>query len=197
MLNSCLAQSIIKRGGSTFQVSQLCRKCLKRPESNITVRRLLSSKQASPVVKLGDEVYYGTFEKTLKYVKLFSLINSAVVLSAVPFLMTQNWEKLRKYRATSAFAITSAVAVGVVLPVFLHTMSKKYVTHMFYNWDTKHFTLRYYSLFLRKKHLTFAPEDVSMPLKTGFATHLVKERPFFIAKQYFYNENLYGKFLGF
>ena len=96
-----------------LKVSQLCRKCLKRPESNITVRRLLSSKQASPVVKLGDEVYYGTFEKTLKYVKLFSLINSAVVLSAVPFLMTQNWEKLRKYRATSAFAITSAVAVGM------------------------------------------------------------------------------------
>ena len=96
-----------------LKVSQLCRKCLKRPESNITVRRLLSSKP-SPVVKLGDEVYYGTFEKTLKYVKLFSLINSAVVLSAVPFLMTQNWEKLRKYRATSAFAITSAVAVGML-----------------------------------------------------------------------------------
>ena len=121
---------------------------------------------------------------------MITIFLSAVLINNIKMIMGK--KKCQLYISL----ILALHFLGVVLPVFLHTMSKKYVTHMFYNWDTKHFTLRYYSLFLRKKHLTFAPEDVSMPLKTGFATHLVKERPFFIAKQYFYNENLYGKFLG-
>ena len=67
---------------------------------------------------------------------------------------------------------------------------------MFYNWETKQFTLRYYSLFLRKKHITFVPDDVELPLTKGFATHLIKNKKFFIAKEYFYNEQVFGKFLG-
>ncbi|XP_063723165.1 transmembrane protein 70 homolog, mitochondrial-like [Symsagittifera roscoffensis] len=156
-----------------------------------------SSLDSKSIAKYGNEVYYGVFTPKMKAVKVFSLVNSAAVIIALPFFWDWNKTKLAQYWKTGALVFTIGISVALVLPLFLHNMSRQYVTHMFYNFESKQFTLRYYSLFLRPKHVTFSPDDVSVPLRKGFATHAVQNRPFFIAKEYFYNEQMYGRFLGY
>ena len=61
---------------------------------------------------LGKEIYYGMFEKTLKGVKLFSLANSFLILSATPVLCYTCADKLASHSYISAFALSCSLFVG-------------------------------------------------------------------------------------
>ncbi len=77
----------------------------------ICLKQCLSS-DSKAVRKYGSEIYYGSFERTLKFVKIFSLTNSFVILCALPFFFQHGREKLLKYKTTTAFVSTMALMIG-------------------------------------------------------------------------------------
>ncbi|XP_018342067.1 PREDICTED: transmembrane protein 70 homolog, mitochondrial [Trachymyrmex septentrionalis] len=142
------------------------------------------------------EIYYGPLTKQIKFLKLFSLLTSSSSLMVQPFLYLKAVENdnigviLGLFACVGFFAITT--------PLLIHMITKKYVTHLYYNAKEDIYIANTYSLFARTKQFTFTPEDVVVPDVNGMFTNcIIKNIPLFLEQKFFYDSSHYIRIMGY
>ena len=124
----------------------------KRLITNYFPHLLLSRCSGSDIStdKRNIQIYYGNLTPQIKAVKFFSLSSSILGLGAQPIL----------YQQTSSLGAPITVAlfgfVGFftfVTPLLLHTITKKYVTHIYFNSGSELYSATVLDFFLRKKRV--------------------------------------------
>lgn len=142
-------------------------------------------------------IYEGPLASRIRLAKLFSLSSSMIGLSLQPIL----YQKTIAAGTGLAVTIGGAVFLGFftfVTPVLLHLVSKKYVSHLFYNPRTEEFTACTYNLFLFPVLTNFKAHEVTRPeLPTMFASFFVRGKPLFADPDNFTSIELYKKMMGF
>lgn len=80
----------------------------------------------------------------------------------------------------------------------LHYITRRYVTELTYDPDTKEFNATTLTLLNRKKEMSFIADDVEVPTVPGpFTTLLAKGRPLFVDVQNFQNADALEHLLGY
>lgn len=142
------------------------------------------------------EIYCGTLTPQIKAVKIFSLSSSVVGIISQPFLFNE-------IASTGNIPVIVAAytAIGfftVVTPILLHFITKKYVTHLYYNQNTNTYIAKTVNFFCVTKQTEFTPEDVSVPDVPGlFTTIKVKGKPMFIDPRMFDYPEHYARIMGY
>lgn len=144
--------------------------------------------------KKGVLVYTGGMARNVKGLKMLSLSTSLLALLAQPFVLSAAKEDL----VFKAGLMGSISAVVFFTPALVHFVTKKYVSDIYFNDDTKIFTLAYRSFLLRRKELEYRAADVEIPFSPRmFTTHLIKNRAFFIVAEDFRGKEIYRHMIGF
>lgn len=142
----------------------------------------------------GVLVYTGRMAQYVKAVKTLSLSTSMLALLAQPAVIAAAKDDLM----FKAGLMGSISAVIVSTPALVHFVTKKYVTDVYFNEDTKVFTLAHRSFFLRRKELQYTAGDVVLPFAPRmFVSHIVKGRGFFIELEAFRDTEIYKHMVGF
>lgn len=142
------------------------------------------------------EIYYGPLTKQIKGLKIFSLLTSSGGLLAQPFLYAKAMESGNTGAVLGLFACIGFLAVTT--PLIIHIITKKYVTHVYYNAKEDKYIANTYSLFVRKKELEFTPDDVVVPDVTGmFTSCVIKGKPLFLEQDFFYDSSHYIRIMGY
>lgn len=154
----------------------------------------LYSSQAEDVT-LGQLVYQGRNRNMFKAVKIFSLSTSAIALSLQPFMVV-TYQDMSLVAAVPFFTLLN---VFVFLnPALIHFISKKYITDLYFNHDTKVFTAYLLSFFARREAITFTAADVDVPdVPSPFSILTVKGRPLFVLETDFKNIDVYKHLMRF
>lgn len=99
-----------------------------------------------------ERIYYGPLTPQIKAVKIFSLSSSAAGLVAQPIILRE----ASTIGSTSLLiAICSVVGFFTfVTPLLLHIITKKYVTEVYYNPETKSYTAVTLNFFLVPKKVS-------------------------------------------
>jgi len=142
----------------------------------------------------GTLMYAGKLSQAIKGLKLFSLSTSFLAVVSQPLILASATDDF-KFKA----GLLGTFSVMVMsTPVMVQYVTKKYVTDVYYNSDSKIFTLAYRSLFLRRKEFQYEAKDVKVPLLGGmFTTHMIKGRPFFIELSEFRSKQVYIHMVGY
>eukprot|EP00092_Neocalanus_flemingeri_P016777 GFUD01018146.1.p1 GENE.GFUD01018146.1~~GFUD01018146.1.p1 ORF type:complete len:249 (-),score=58.98 GFUD01018146.1:113-859(-) len=141
-----------------------------------------------------QEIYNGIISTQIKLVKSFSLMTSCIGLAFQPILYT--------YSSANAAVVVGA---GVFLsfftfatPLLIHSISKKYVTKLYYNQVEDKYTAVVYSIFIQPKKIEFKVSDVEVPDIPGmFTTFKANSVPLFVEGSQFRDLNHYGKIMGY
>lgn len=142
----------------------------------------------------GVLVYTGKMTQYVKGLKTLSLSTSLLALLAQPMVLSAAKDDL----VFKAGVMGSISAVVFFTPALVHFVTKKYVTDIYYNKDTKMFTLACKSFFLRRKEWEFKAEDVVIPFTPRmFVTHVIKGRSFFIDFEEFRDKEIYKHMVGY
>ncbi|CAD5116327.1 unnamed protein product [Dimorphilus gyrociliatus] len=162
-------------------MSLITRLAISRPYLNslrISRRSLSILSVPPPQTEDGKLVYEGKITVQVKLVKGFSVTTSALGLALQPLV----------FKGLSTLPIVLQVMMGsgigffvLATPLLLHTITKRYVTHMYYDSEKDTFTATTLSLLLKEKQLTFKPDDVEVPEISGIFSHVkAKGKPLFI-----------------
>ena len=136
--------------------------------------------------------YVGGMTSLIKRVKRFSLFTSAVGVCFQPVLAIK--------LASASTAVTVGVLAGSCVPVFvvplaLHHVCRRYVTHMYYDPMHHTFTATRLSFFLRQRDFTFSRNDVTILYNESFfKTCLIHKQPYFVDELGFLDKDVYMKF---
>lgn len=142
----------------------------------------------------GILVYTGRMSKVVRNLKILSLSTSLVSAGCQPFIIAA---------AKDDFIVTAGILSSMCLlvfstPIILHIVTKKYVTDIYFNEDTKTFTLARKSFFIRRKEVQYKADDAKVSLDGGlFVTHKVKGVPYFIEYTDFRSKELYLHMVGY
>ncbi|KAL6254276.1 hypothetical protein P5V15_014891 [Pogonomyrmex californicus] len=142
------------------------------------------------------EIYYGPLTKHIKALKLFSLLTSTFGLSTQPFIYLKAVEN---DNVGALLGISACIGfLAITTPFLIHIITKKYVTHLYYDAKQDIYIANTYSLFARTKELTFVPEDVVVPDVTGMFTNcVIKNIPLFLESNFFYDRSHYIRIMGY
>ena len=164
--------------------------------------RFYSSKAPFAMEKLEDGsklIYTGSLAPQVKRIKWVSLTSSVLALSMLPAM----------YRAivepSSSTAISVAVGASAVpttafifSPLLFHLLTKRYVTRLYFNEESRTFTLISLNFVNRTKVTSFTAKDVRVPLTTGlFTTFLVHGRPYYVDVLAFTDLQVYNHLMGY
>ncbi|XP_012214568.1 transmembrane protein 70 homolog, mitochondrial [Linepithema humile] len=142
------------------------------------------------------EIYYGILTKQVRGLKIFSLLTSTGGLLAQPLLYTKAVESGNTGAVLGLFACIGFLAVTT--PLLIHMITKKYVTHVYYNAKEDKYIANTYNLFVRKKELEFTPDDVVVPDVTGMFTNcIIKGKPLFLEQSFFDDPSHYIRIMGY
>lgn len=144
--------------------------------------------------KKGVLVYTGGMARNVKGLKMLSLSTSLLALLAQPFVLSAAKEDL----VFKAGLMGTISAVVFFTPALVHFVTKKYVSDIYFNEETKVFTLAYRSFFLRRREWEYKAEDVEIPFAPRmFTTHLIRNKAFFIVAEDFRGKEIYRHMIGF
>jgi transmembrane protein 70, mitochondrial len=145
----------------------------------------------------------GSLTKNIKSVKVFSLTTSFAGVLAQPML----YEQATKVGTSMPLVLTACTVVGFftfITPILLHSVTKRYVTELYYDEKTKEYTAIIITFFLQKKEIKFKVEDVSVPEVPGMFTSFVvkskgQEKPMglFVDPKLFDDPTHYIKIMGY
>lgn len=144
-------------------------------------------------------VYSGSMSPMVKRLKLVSLTTSTVGISMQPFIYRSLVEPTTSSGVSIAVGAAAVTTTLVMLsPLLLNLLTKRYVTHLYFNEQSQTFTLISLNFFNRKKSRTFRADDVQVPLSTGpFTTFLVNGQPYFVDGLAFSDINIYNHLMGY
>lgn len=141
------------------------------------------------------EIYYGTLTRQVRALKLFSLLTSTGGLLAQPFLYSKVVESGNTGAVLGIFAFG---VLAITTPLLIHIITKKYVTHLYYNAKEDKYIANTYNLFVQTKELTFTPDDVVVPDVTGMFTNcIIKGTPLFLEQEFFHDPTHYIRIMGY
>ncbi|XP_029175110.1 transmembrane protein 70 homolog, mitochondrial [Nylanderia fulva] len=141
------------------------------------------------------EIYHGTLTRQVRALKLFSLLTSTGGLLAQPFLYLKAVESGNTGVVLGMFAFGF---LAVTTPLLIHLITKKYVTHLYYNAKEDKYIANTYNLFVQIKELTFTPDDVVVPDITGMFTNcVIKGTPLFLEQEFFHDSVHYIRIMGY
>ncbi|XP_076665073.1 transmembrane protein 70 homolog, mitochondrial [Andrena cerasifolii] len=142
-----------------------------------------------------EYIYKGILTKRIFMVKGFSILSSCVALAAQPFLYMQAAQGDNLAAMFAVFGIVGVFAIGT--PLFLHSVSKNYVTDLYYYPKEDKYLAELYTFFLRKKKIEFRVGDVHVPDVTGmFTSCFVKGKPMFLHEHDFTDVTHYFNIMG-
>ncbi|KAL4234098.1 Transmembrane protein 70 [Mactra antiquata] len=142
----------------------------------------------------GTLVYFGRLSPYTKRLKILSLTTSALAAFAQPFILSA----ARDDMLIKAGILATLASCVLATPFAVHFVTKKYVTDIYFNSDTKVFTLTTRGFFLQKKELEYKAEDVEFPfVPRAFVSHLIKGKSFFIEECEFRGKEIYMHMVGF
>ncbi|XP_072752625.1 transmembrane protein 70 homolog, mitochondrial [Anoplolepis gracilipes] len=142
------------------------------------------------------EIYHGTLTRQVKALKIFSLLTSTGGLLSQPFLYSKAIESGNTGAVLGIFAFMGFLTITT--PLFIHIVTKKYVTHLYYDAKEDKYIANTYSLFLKTKELVFTPDDVVVPDVTGmFTSCIIKGIPLFLEQKFFHDSNHYIRIMGY
>ncbi|XP_054164400.1 transmembrane protein 70 homolog, mitochondrial-like [Oppia nitens] len=143
--------------------------------------------------------------KLIKTIKLFSISTTVLAGGVQPFIIQQILAT-----NSSAFAVGFAgmTSAGILLsPLVLNWFTRRYVTRLYYNYDTQRFTAWTLNLFCRPISQQYSSADVSIPealgmftsytVNTGAAKGRPTKRPFFVDPEFVTDLDAYKVMLGY
>jgi len=155
------------------------------------LHRLLHQPPSDP----DQEIYNGILATQIKLVKAFSLTTSCIGLACQPVLL------MKTSTANPALVLGAAATMAFftfATPLLIHTISKKYVTKLYYNQVEDKYTAVVYSLLLRPKKVEFKLGDVAVPEIPGmFTTFKARDTPLFVEGSSFHDPQHYSKLMGY
>jgi len=208
LTGSCTTSPLVNNNGtrnwqslnsSLYQAgSAICTKFLPTSTNN-SLKQGLIYRLCHNITNTEDhdqEIYQGILATQIKLVKTFSLMTSCIGLAFQPVLYTYS---------SSAGSMVAMVAAGTFLsfftfatPLLIHSISKKYVTKLYYNEAKDKYTAVVYSLFLKPRKIEFKLSDVQVPDIPGmFTTFKARNVPLFVEGSQFNEPMHYGKIMGF
>uniref|UniRef100_A0A0N4ZUH6 Transmembrane protein 70 homolog, mitochondrial n=1 Tax=Parastrongyloides trichosuri TaxID=131310 RepID=A0A0N4ZUH6_PARTI len=123
--------------------------------------------------------------------KIFSLSSSSAGLIMIPYLTSYLWTAATERPGMMVFTILANTFLGILTftPLLLHFLTKRFVSNIYYNHDTKVYTSIQYNFLLRKMALQFKASDVVDPtiapeakkLYIPLATAFVHGKPLMIS----------------
>lgn len=144
-----------------------------------------------------DVVYVGPLSKQIRSVKLFSLITSLSGLFAQPVI----YERAQELETSVPVIVAVCSFVGFftfVTPLLLHFVTKKYVTLITHDSKTDTYCATIYTLFLRKREITFRPGEPIVPDVLGMFTSMsVRGIPLFVDAKFFDDVDHYKRIMGY
>ncbi|XP_077272499.1 transmembrane protein 70 homolog, mitochondrial [Temnothorax americanus] len=142
------------------------------------------------------EIYYGPLTRQIKALKLFSLLTSCSSLMVQPFLYSKAVENDNIGVVLGIFACIGFFAITT--PLLIHVITKKYVTHLYYDAKKDVYIANTYNLFARTKEIAFTPKDVIVPEVTGMFTNcVIKNIPLFLEQKFFHDSSHYIRIMGY
>jgi len=155
------------------------------------ISRLCHRKTSDP----DREIYNGILSTQIKLVKGFSLTTSCIGLACQPVLLSYS------SHANAAIILGAGAFLSFftfATPLLIHTVSKKYVTKLYYNQVEDKYTAVVYNLLLRPKKIEFKLDDVDVPDVPGmFTTFKARNVPLFVEGSAFHDPWHYGKLMGY
>jgi transmembrane protein 70 len=141
------------------------------------------------------EIYSGILSTQIKLVKAFSLTTSLIGVSCQTLLYS--------YAGNTNIGVMLASGAFLsfftfVTPVLIHSISKKYVTKLYYNQVEDKYTAIVYNIFIRPKKIEFRLRDVKVPDIPGmFTTFKAKGHALFVDMDQFRDPTHFGKLMGY
>merc|ERR1719447_2060546 len=141
------------------------------------------------------EIYSGILSTQIKLVKSFSLTTSFIGMACQPILYSySSHANLAVMLASGAFLSFFTF----VTPILIHSVSKKYVTKLYYNQVEDKYTAVVYNIFVKPKKIEFKVKDVEVPDIPGmFTTFKANSVPLFVESSQFTDLKHYGKIMGY
>jgi len=144
--------------------------------------------------EVDTEIYNGILSTQIKLVKSFSLMTSFIGLAFQPILYTYSSANAAVVLGAGAFLSFFTFAT----PLLIHSISKKYVTKLYYNQVEDKYTAVVYNIFIRPKKIEFKVNDVEVPDIPGmFTTFKANSVPLFVEGSQFNDITHYGKIMGY
>jgi transmembrane protein 70 len=171
--------------------SYLAQRANPMPENNGILLRLCHKLANTDHDK---EIYSGILSTQIKLVKSFSLTTSFIGMACQPILYSySSHANLAVMLASGAFLSFFTF----VTPLLIHSVSKKYVTKLYYNQVEDKYTAVVYNIFIKPKKIEFRLKDVKVPdIPAMFTTFKAKNHPLFVDLDQFRDPSHYGKLLG-
>jgi hypothetical protein len=145
---------------------------------------------------LGKLVYVGKLDKPFRAAKSLSLASSIGGAICYPVMLPKILEEASVYMAIG-YTIISATFV-LLSPTLIQFICKRYLTSLYYHEQTEQFTGFYKNVFMIERQIKFRAEDVQVPPITGmFTSMLIKNQPFFVNHDDFYDKPVLMKMLGY
>ncbi|KAL0100824.1 hypothetical protein PUN28_019302 [Cardiocondyla obscurior] len=142
------------------------------------------------------EIYYGPLTKKIRTLKLFSLLTSCTSFIIQPFIYMKAMDDDNIGVFLGLFACIGFFAV--MTPLLIHLVTKKYVTHLYYDTKKDMYIANTYNFFARTKMLPFTPNDVKVPDVTGMFTNcVIKNIPLFFEQKFFSDSSHYIRIMGY
>lgn len=141
-------------------------------------------------------VYVGQLTDKIWAVKQFSLFSSGLILAVQPFMYERFSELDSVILQTFLGGFMSFFFLGT--PLMIHLFTKKYVTKMTLDAESKTFTASTISLFLRESKVSFKQEDVEIPVNpASLTTVIAKGKPLFLINDGFNSRFAFDHLMGF
>ena len=179
------------RNNSTKPKSKLTAENEERIEKLFKQQQSIEQQQARSEVL----VYEGQLTPSVRRIKVFSLTTTFLGLVAYPFMF-----KKASSTKKSAFAhvfVGWTLIMVIFSPLALNYVTKRYITELRFNRDTRTFRAITLSFFNRQVETRFKQADVHVPLVPGlFTSFLVRKRPMFMDPAYVQDVAAYQHLLG-
>lgn len=169
------------------------------PETSSYVLKKFSSETEKKTSTSSNHelVYTGPLTRQIRSVKIFSLLSSVTGVFAQPVI----YERAQEIGTSTPMLIAVCSFVGFftfVTPVLLHFITKKYVTSIAYNPKDDSYTATIYTLFIRKKEISFRPGEAVVPDVLGMFTSMtIRGIPLFVDVRFFDDLSHYKKIMGY
>jgi len=163
-----------------------------QPESAGIITRLCHKLASNDHDK---EIYSGILSTQIKLVKTFSLTTSCIGLACQSLLYSYS---SHTNLGVMLFSGAFLSFFTFVTPVLIHSISKKYVTKLYYNQVDDKYTAVVYNIFIRPKKIEFRLRDVKVPDIPGmFTTFKAKDHALFVDMEQFRDPTHFEKLMGY
>ncbi|XP_067936448.1 transmembrane protein 70 homolog, mitochondrial-like [Watersipora subatra] len=136
-----------------------------------------SDKSSRSKEDIGQLVYTGSINKGVYIAKYFSLSSSAIGICLQPWILSE------MATGSLAFKMAMVTATGLFVfctPFLLHFLCKRYVTQMYYNKESRTFTVSRLNFLAQAKRFSFTPEEIKESLPNPLSNYEVRKQAFLL-----------------